>query len=82
MTVWVRAVLALTAAAGCLWAWFAAQSVVPVAPVAEGEPTTASVVYDPAMLALALLLAAVAGVLAVLAVAGCRRPAALPIYTP
>jgi hypothetical protein len=41
--------------------------------VLEGEPQTASVVYSPPLLVLALVLATVAGVLVVLAVARLRR---------
>ena len=76
-------ILAVLAAAGCVWSWAGAQSVVEVAPVIDGEPTTTSVVYDAPLLTLALLLAAVAGVLVVLAVANLRRRReALRPYTP
>jgi hypothetical protein len=53
--------------------WLAASSTVVVAPVLEGEPQTTSVVYSPPLLGLSLLLATVAGVLAVLGLAGLRR---------
>ena len=66
-------VAAVLAAAGCVWSWLAAQSVAEVAPIAEGQPATTSVLYDAPLLSLSLLLAAVAGVLAVLAVAHLRR---------
>jgi hypothetical protein len=66
-------VLAVAAAAGCVLSWLAATSTVVVAPVLEGEPKTASVVYSPPLLMLSLLLATVAGVLAVLAVTRLRR---------
>ena len=69
----LQLILAVLAAAGCAWSWVGAQSVVEVAPVIDGEPATTSVVYDPPLLTLALLLAAVAGVLVVLAVANLRR---------
>ena len=69
----VELVLAVVAAAGCVLSWLAASSTVVVAPVLEGEPQTASVVYSPPLLALALVLATVAGVLVVLAVARLRR---------
>src|SRR6476620_2479959 len=69
----LQLILAVLAAAGCAWSWAGAQSVVEVAPVIDGEPTTTSVVYDAPLLTLALLLAAVAGVLVVLAVANLRR---------
>jgi NO-binding membrane sensor protein with MHYT domain len=41
--------------------------------VVDGEPMTASVVYNPPLVALSLLLATVAGVLAVIGVARLRR---------
>jgi hypothetical protein len=52
-------------AAGAVWCWFGAQSVATVAPIIEGEPQTTSVAYSAPMLVLTLLLATVAGVLAV-----------------
>ena len=69
----VELVLAVVAAAGCVLSWSAASSTVVVAPVLEGEPQTASVVYSPPLLVLALFLATVAGLLVVLAVARLRR---------
>ncbi|GFG52601.1 hypothetical protein CQY20_01115 [Mycolicibacterium agri] len=69
----VELVLAVVAAAGAVWSWFAAQSVVTVAPVLEGEPQTTSVAYYPPLLVLMLLLATVAGVLAIDGVARLRR---------
>ena len=48
-------------------------SPVTVAPVLDGEPQTTSVVYSPPLLVLSLLLATIAGVLAVLGVARLRR---------
>jgi hypothetical protein len=47
--------------------------VIAVAPVAEGQPTTMSVVYDPQQLLLTLLLATVAGIFIVVGVARMRR---------
>jgi len=69
----VELVLAVVAAAGCALSWLAASSTVVVAPVLEGEPMTTSVLYSAPLLVLSLLLATVAGVLAVLAVARWRR---------
>ena len=69
----VELVLAVVAAAGSVWSWLAAQSTVTVAPVLEGEPQTTSVAYSPPMLVLTLLLATVAGVLAVVGIARLRR---------
>ncbi len=69
----VELALACLAAVGCGASWLQARSTVDVAPVTAGQPTTTSVVYHPPMLTLALLLAALAGVLAVVAVARLRR---------
>lgn len=66
-------VLAVVAAVGAVLAWLAVKSFVDVAPVAEGQPATVSVVYDPPLMMLAWLLGTTAGVLAVLGVAGLRR---------
>nr|WP_090276333.1 hypothetical protein [Mycolicibacterium komanii]CRL69674.1 transmembrane protein [Mycolicibacterium komanii] len=66
-------VLAVAAAVGSVVSGTAAATTVAVAPVLEGEPETTSVEYSAPMLGLALLLAAVAGVLVVLAVAHWRR---------
>ncbi len=66
-------VVAVLAAAGAVWSWFGAQSVVSVAPILPGEPQTTSVVYSSPMLVLTLLLATVAGVLAVDGIARARR---------
>lgn len=65
--------LAFVAAAGCVLCWLAARSTVAVAPVLETEPMTTSVVYSAPLLVLSLLLATVAGVLAVLGAAHLRR---------
>ncbi|AKS30587.1 hypothetical protein [Mycolicibacterium goodii] len=70
----IQVVVAAAAAVGCVLSWLAASSTVAVAPVLPGEPVTYSVTYSAPMLALALLLATVAGVLAVLGVANARRP--------
>ncbi len=69
-------VAAVVAAAGAVWCWFGAQSIVTVAPILEGEPQTTSVAYSPPLLFLMLMLATVSGVLAVLGIAGLRRPTA------
>lgn len=60
-------VFALLAGIGSVWAWLGARSHVVVAPVTSGEPSTTSVAYYPPLIFLALLLATIAGVLAVLA---------------
>lgn len=66
-------VLAVAAAVGSVLSWLAAATTVEVPPIIEGEPMTMSVVYSAPLLSLALLLATVAGVLAVLGVARLRR---------
>jgi hypothetical protein len=68
----VELVLAVVAAVGAVLSWFGAQSVVAVAPILEGEPQTTSVALSPPMLVLMLLLATVAGVLAVDGIARLR----------
>lgn len=69
----VELVVAVVAAVGCVLSWLGARETVVVAPVLSGEPQTTSVIYSPPLLALSLLLATVAGVLAVVAVARLRR---------
>ena len=76
----IELVLAVVAALGAVLSWFGAQTVVTVAPILEGEPQTTSVAFSPPMLALMLLLATVAGVLAVDGVARLRRSS--PSNTP
>jgi len=69
----VELLLAGVAAVGCAASWSAVRTTVAVAPALKGQPATASVVYDPPMLLVTLLLAAVAGMLAVVGVARLRR---------
>lgn len=77
MTVRTRAVaelvLACAAVLGAVLSWSHVRSTVQVAPIADGEPVTASVIYDPQLLLLTLLLASGAGVLAVVGAARLRR---------
>lgn len=65
--------LACAAALGGTVSATRVRSTVPVAPIADGEPVTTSVSYDPQLLLLTLLLAAVAGVLAVVGAARLGR---------
>jgi hypothetical protein len=65
--------LALLAAAGGVACWLQSRQVVAVAPIAEGQPATMSVIYNPQQLLLTTLLAIVAGVLAVAGAAQLRR---------
>jgi hypothetical protein len=69
----VELLLACAAAVGCVLSWSAVRSTVSVAPVVKGQPVTTSVVYDPSFLSLTLLLATVAGMLAVVGIARLRR---------
>lgn len=81
----IELLLAAAAAVGCVLSWLHASFTVVVAPVVPGEPRTTSVVYSPPLLVLALLLATVAGILAVLAVTTLRSPRAeteFPVVNP
>ena len=69
----IELLLALVAAVGCVLSWRASISTVDVPPILDSEPWTTSLVYSPSLLTLSLLLATVAGVLAVLGVARLRR---------
>ena len=66
-------VLAVVAAVGCVASWVRAESTVVIAPIADGEPSTTSVVYYAPLLFLAFVLGTLAGVLAVVGVARWRR---------
>ncbi len=66
-------ILACAAVVGCAISWSGVRSTVAVAPVADGQPVTTSVVYDPSLLLVSLLLAAAAGMLAVIGTARLRR---------
>ena len=59
--------------AGAGVTWSHARRSVGVAPVADGQPSTTSLVYDPQQLLLTMLLVTVAGVLLVVGVARLRR---------
>jgi hypothetical protein len=69
----VELILACAAVVGCAISWSEVRSTVAVAPVAKGQPVTTSVVYDPSLLLVTLLLAAAAGMLAVIGAARLRR---------
>jgi drug/metabolite transporter (DMT)-like permease len=69
----IQLVLAVAAAVGCAVSWIAARSWVSVPPILDGEPWTTQTEYSAPLIGLSLLLAAVAGVLAVLAGARLRR---------
>ena len=65
----VELVLALGALAGAGASWSHARHTVIVAPVADGQPSTTSVVSDPQLLLLTMVLVTTAGVLAVVGMA-------------
>lgn len=65
--------LACAAAAGAAVSWLHSRHTVSVAPIADGQPVTLALVYDPQLLFLTMLLAIVAGVLAVVGVAALWR---------
>lgn len=69
----IAVVLAVIAAAGAIWSWLQVRSIVDVAPIADGQPATTSVAYDPPMMVLTMVLATAAGVLLVVGVAGLVR---------
>jgi len=78
----VQLVLAAVFAGAAALCWTQISSPVDIAPVTDGEPATISVVYDPPLMFLALMSATIAGVLAVLGVAGLRRRRRVAEYTP
>ncbi len=65
--------LACAALAGATVSWSHARYTRGVAPIADGQPFTTSLVYNPEWLLLTLVLVTTAGVLAVVAVARLRR---------
>ncbi|ASW92167.1 hypothetical protein [Mycobacterium marseillense] len=69
----VELVVAVAALAGSGISWMRSHHTVSVAPIAEGQPFTTSVVYDPQLLLLTLVLLTSAGVLAVVGAARLRR---------
>jgi len=69
----IALIVAALAAAGAVVTGLAARSVAVVAPVADGQPSTTSAVFDPPLMVLTWLLITTAGVLAVLGVAGLVR---------
>jgi hypothetical protein len=65
--------LACAALVGVAVSWLHSRHTVAVAPIADGQPTTVSLVYDPQQLVLAMWLAIFAGILAVHGTARLRR---------
>jgi NO-binding membrane sensor protein with MHYT domain len=70
--------LASLALVGAAVSWLHSRHLVAVAPIADGQPVTMSVVYDPPQLLLTMLLAMLAGVLAVVGTARLRRARCSP----
>lgn len=68
----IELVLAAVALAGCVVCWVAARSDQLAPAVTAGEPEMPSVAYDPPLIALSLVLATVAGVLAVVGIGRVR----------
>jgi hypothetical protein len=69
----VELVLAGVALAGAGTTWVHSHHTVRVAPITEGQPSTVSLVYDPQLLLLTLLLLITAGILAVVGTTRLRR---------
>jgi len=65
--------LALAALAGAAVSWSHARHTVAVAPIADGQPFTTSLVYTPELLLLTLVLVTTAGALAVVGIARLLR---------
>jgi O-antigen ligase len=66
---WVELGLAGAALVGAAVSWAHARHTVGVAPIADGQPFTTSLVYDPQLLLLTLVFVTTAGVLEVVGVA-------------
>ena len=66
-------VLACAALVGAGVSWSHARYTRGVGPIAEGQPFTTQLVYNPQLLLLTMVLATIAGVLAVIGVARLRR---------
>ncbi|MCV7409655.1 hypothetical protein AWC05_24675 [Mycobacterium florentinum] len=62
-------VLACAALVGVALSWLHARHIVEVGPITDGQPTTTALVYNPQLLLLAMVLAIIAGVLAVIGIA-------------
>jgi hypothetical protein len=69
----VELALAGAALVGAGVSWVHARRTVRVAPIADGQPFTTSLVYNPQLLLLIMVLVTAAGVLAVLAIARLMR---------
>ena len=65
--------MACAALVGAGVSWVHARRTVGVAPIADGQPSTTTLVYDPQLLLLTMVLVTTAGVLTVIGVAKLRR---------
>ncbi len=66
-------ILAIAALVGAGFSWLQARHWVGVAPIADGQPSTTALVYDPQQLLLTMLLLMVAGILLVVGATRLRR---------
>ncbi len=78
----VELALSCAALVGAGVSWVHARHTVRVAPIADGQPMTTSLVYNPQLLLLTLVLVTTAGVLAVVAIARMSRGRAPGKTTP
>ncbi len=74
----LQLVVAALAFAGAVLSGLASRSVAEVSPVADGQPSTTSVVFDPPLMVLTWALVTTAGVLVVLGIAGLVRARRAP----
>ncbi|ORV81930.1 hypothetical protein AWC11_25745 [Mycobacterium interjectum] len=70
---YLKLILACAALVGAGVSWVHARHTVSVAPIADGQPITTSLVYNPQLLLLTLVLVTTAGVLAVVGIARLLR---------
>jgi hypothetical protein len=78
----VELVLACAALVGAGFSWVHARHTVSVAPIADGQPVTTSLAYEPQLLLLTLVLVTAAGVLAVVGIARLVRARGASTATP
>ncbi|ORW29258.1 hypothetical protein AWB91_24890 [Mycobacterium paraense] len=78
----VELALACAALVGAGFTWVHARHTVSVAPIADGQPVTTSLVYEPQLLLLTLVLVTAAGVLAVVGIARLLRARGAEKATP
>lgn len=78
----VELALACAALVGGGVSWVHARHTVSVAPIADGQPITTSLVYNPQLLLLTLVLVTTAGVLAVVGIARLLRARGAGQVTP